>query len=137
MSDQVIREVNIMTAVSILVIPADTTEAVRVESIEPGLEPFQKLVGGYIEQLPGRDAPGVTGDSWLAYVNEEGKLENLAVNERATAFMHSVGGIYDWDTINGAMIIIGEGDGEEADYADIPPQLLQFAGQGMDISIPA
>ena len=130
-----------MTAVSILVIPADSAEAVRVESIEPGLEPFQKLVGGYIEQLPGRDTPGVSGYSWLAYVNEEGKLENLPVNERATAFMHSVGGIYDWDTINGAMIIIGEGDGEgdgeESDYTDIPSKLLHFAGQSMDISIPA
>lgn len=124
-----------MTAVSILIIPADASKPTQLSSVEPALEAFQELVGGWIEQLPGRDAPGVEGHSWLAYVNEEGKIMGLPVNDRASAFMHSVGGIFPWDTINGNMIIIGDGGDTGADYADVPAPLLQAAAGILEVAV--
>lgn len=122
-----------MTAITILIIPADASKPTHLSAVEPGLELFQELVGGWIEQLPGRVAPGVEGHSWLAYVNEEGKIIGLPVNDRATAFMHSVGGIYPWDTINGNMIIIGDGGEEGVEYADVPAQLVQVAATTLEM----
>jgi len=68
----------------ILVIPADGTQPIRryEASKEPPLQQLQDWVDGYIERVP-------LFDRWEdlrcnVYANEEGKLRNLPVNERAT-----------------------------------------------------
>jgi hypothetical protein len=52
------------------------------ESGETNLAEMQKLVGGYVQEVPlfGR----YKGQACQAYCNEEGKLRNLPVNETAT-----------------------------------------------------
>ncbi len=76
---------------------------VEKKSLVADLEPLQKEVGGYIQQL--KLAPGI----W-AWVHEEGKLEGLPVNPKATAFCHVVGpNIAADDYIVGPMVVTGPG----------------------------
>lgn len=51
------------------------------------LQNLQELVGGYIESISG---PG-----WVAYLNENGKLDGLPANDRATRVISALG--YFWD----------------------------------------
>ncbi len=50
------------------------------------LEDLQKAVGGYVEHVQGFDTIGYGGTvlDCAAFANEEGKLEHLALNRRAT-----------------------------------------------------
>jgi len=59
-------------------------------------------VGGYIEP--------VYLDGAVAYVNEEGKLEGLRQNQRATNLAHAHNAIYGDDWIAGNMLIVGDYD---------------------------
>lgn len=65
-----------------LIIPADVSKP-SIEVLLAGdltLEAAHKIVGGYIEH-----APLPSGTKLFILVNEEGKLNNLPVNIRATA----------------------------------------------------
>lgn len=53
----------------------------RRETIDPQLRDFQRLVGGYIEALD-------LGETVSAYINEEGKLNDLPRNEAADKLVH-------------------------------------------------
>jgi len=78
-----------------------------VQVDEPEVMSYEDMVGvvhGYIEP--------VYLDGAVAYVNEEGKLEGLPRNERATALAHAHNAIYDDDWIAGNMLITGECDDE-------------------------
>ena len=66
-----------MSTCTALIIPADGREPARVETIDASLENLQTLVAGNIE--------AVSGDDWHFYLNEEGKILNLAPNRRAAA----------------------------------------------------
>lgn len=57
-------------------------------STPPSLEFLQKMVDGYIEVVPYFDTIVVDGTlhQCVAYCNEEGKLNGLSVNGRATVF---------------------------------------------------
>lgn len=59
-------------------IPADVTEPLSRLEIE-NLDDYQKAVGGYIQV--------VYRDNLAVYLNEEGKLQGLPVNARATDFL--------------------------------------------------
>ena len=62
------------------------------------LKELQTLVGGYIEVIALRDGK-------LMVLNEEGKLEGLAVNEVATEFAQSAG-IHPADVIVGNVVVM-------------------------------
>ena len=59
------------------------------------LDELQKLVGGYIEVIPAREK------GYILVINEEGKLENLPYNGRAT----ELADIYLWDYIVGDALL--------------------------------
>jgi hypothetical protein len=73
----------------------------REEFIEPkngtdfSLEELNNIVGGYIEILP-------LGDDRIMVVNEEGKLNRLPVNMKATYIVNGIG--YK-DTIVGNVLV--------------------------------
>lgn len=53
------------------------------------LDELQKIVGGYIEIV------GLLGNE-IMVVNEEGKLADLPINEKATELYNEVDGFYDY-----------------------------------------
>lgn len=80
----------------------DPDGTVGKKTIRMDFEGLQEAVGGYIQQL--YLAPGI----W-AWVNEEGKIDNLPVNPKATAFCHLVGpNIAPDDYVVGTMIVTGK-----------------------------
>ncbi|MET3937183.1 DUF3846 domain-containing protein [Arthrobacter sp. OAP107] len=64
-----------MNTCTALIIPANLAEPARVETIDTALDNLQTLVAGNIEAL--------TIDDWHFYLNEEGKIMQLAPNRRA------------------------------------------------------
>jgi hypothetical protein len=104
-------------------------KAVRIENgiaeeieIGSGLDSLQKAVGGWIELLP-------INDEHHAYIDEEGKLKNLPINELATKFAHKYIGIAPYDCIVGPMIILGNdpSDPEEEGDANTPTVISMVA----------
>lgn len=70
---------------TLVIIPADPEKPLRDEHYEskrPSLERLQAAVGGWIESVPGKIRH--EGRLREAYCNEEGKLEGLRPNKRAT-----------------------------------------------------
>lgn len=109
-----------------ILIPADTTAAVEEISIET-YEDLNAAVGGFIQVLyyPGRE-------DTVAYINEEGKLQGLPINPRATALMMTPEmGYLDGDYVAGALVLIGANlaTGEDVDLpADITTKLVGGGG---------
>ncbi|WP_051442084.1 DUF3846 domain-containing protein [Arthrobacter sp. H14] len=110
------------------IIPADTAEPIRIEDIEPTLELLQGIVGGYIECI------GVRGKDMNMYLNEEGKIQRLPINERATRIAAMTGSIRYFDAICGAAVIVGpfDDDGgdtpltdEQADWIQTPVSVAE------------
>ena len=104
--------------------------------IEPGLEPLQKAVGGWIEAVyPWEDKAAII-------VNEEGKLDQLPLNR---ALRTEDGEIY--DITAGNMVIVGLG---EEDFSSLtkdqlahyeklfhqPEKFIRLGGHLMAIPIP-
>jgi hypothetical protein len=90
-------------------IPAEITEPARVVEITDGGS-ISALVGGWMEAI-------MVNPTITCYMNEEGKLDGLPVNVRATAMMlHALHGT---DVIVGDVVLLGF-DREE----------------GMDLSLP-
>lgn len=56
-----------------------------IQEKEPDLETLQRLVGGMIEAVTIK----YRGKQTLAYINEEGKLNDLSQNRMATALWHN------------------------------------------------
>lgn len=89
-----------------LVVRADgTTERVMVD----GLEDYQRIVGGYIEHV------GLPDGSAM-YVNEEGKIHGLPINDRAT----EISGLFAFDVIYGDVLVLGPGTngGDDTSVSD-------------------
>lgn len=99
-----------MATCKALIIPADQSQPVRVESIAAELESLQHLVRGNIE--------AVSGDNWHFYLNEEGKILGLEPNLRAGALVLQLTGDLQ-DVYCGDVVFLGETpDGDEADVPD-------------------
>jgi len=105
-----------------LVIPVDPEEPIhRVEVVGDTLTRLQELVSdpdgpkGYIEAVP--YPPGPDADALTTYVNEEGKLNGMPRNERATALMKP--GLFPNDWIAGPLVICGFNP-ETGESTDIP-----------------
>lgn len=116
-----------------LVIPCNRNNPIEVKELT-GYHELVKAVGGYLEAL-------LVADNAHAYVNEEGKFQNLPVNGRADKVVRALidkasGGranLSAADYIVGDIIILGslnrggKNDGEEH---DVPEDLVKLV-QGM------
>jgi hypothetical protein len=94
----------------VAVIPADPAQPVRVQETKRiDLDFLKNLVDGWIEavglRIAGNDEPDLT-----MFLNEEGKLQGLPVNPRATVLAWRVDAIYPNDHIAGTAVIAGPTD---------------------------
>lgn len=99
-----------------MIVPADKSEPVRVREVEYTLKHMQALVGGSIGLVP---LVGCT-----AYCNEEGKINRLPYNERATELALHLG----WeplpgDVLVGDVVFCGPAD-DEGNDSDVPPDVV-------------
>lgn len=111
-----------MTTISALLFEVDGTVK-TVDLDNRSLRQFQEFVGGYIESISGPD--------WVAYVNEEGKMKNLPLNEKADRFVHTHG----WrgvsfgpfsDYLVGPVLLVGPRD-EEGYDTSVHKSLIDWA----------
>lgn len=107
-----------MQNIQIIRIPADTTSPTELITIDAELSSLQEQVGGYIEEIAGGTFPYAPNGSWVGYINEEGKLQNLPANPRATAFFRTFGRLGEGDYIAGTAILAGCND--DGDTLSIP-----------------
>jgi hypothetical protein len=84
-----------------VVIPPDGPA--HVVEIDVALKTLQGIVGGYIEAVA---LKGDLGAECFGYINEEGKLDGLAPNPRATEITR----LFTGDYIAGTMIVMGQCD---------------------------
>ena len=109
----------------VILLPADEQLEVEFKLIESGLEPMQKLVGGYIERvLSSIVLP--CGCNTNLVVNEEGLIEGLAPNSRATRLVTREIRREMRDPIRGDAFLVGEGpvlgsEGVSNDWFSLPP----------------
>ncbi|MGO4805243.1 DUF3846 domain-containing protein [Arthrobacter sp. 2MCAF15] len=114
------------TAYTALIIPSQLAEPIRIESVEPGLQPLQSLVGGDIED--------VTRGDWRVFLNAEGVIVNLPPNLRAAQLMDDCG-LDLAGVARGTAVFLGRGDlGEEA---DVPEPLIRRAEEMFDTRLVA
>lgn len=73
-------------AYKINVLTVDGSLVIHEHKLAPKLETLQRLVGGYIEVVPLLQE--YNGKPCVAYCNEEGKLNGMAVNVSATKLWH-------------------------------------------------
>ena len=115
-----------MSTCTALIIPADLNEPARVDTIDASLANLQTLVAGNIE--------AVNGNGWHFYLNEEGKILNLAPNRRAGLLVLEETGVLT-DVYRGNAVFLGEtrdgGDG------DVPGHLIELAQQLFGLHQPA
>lgn len=103
----------ITNIVNTLWIPADEFAWAGLRDFSADLDGMKEAVGGgYIE--------GIGGDGWTAYCDEEGKLNGLPVNVRATRLAHALG----WttgDVLCGPVVFLGpvDDEGEETDVTTL------------------
>lgn len=103
-----------------VVIPASEEYDVRKDDIgSSNLPDYQRRVGGLIEHI-GFEQPAAS-----MYINEEGKINELPINRRATLllWMHNRAFRYQ-DVVVGDALLTGPADGKGND-TNVPDQLLQ------------
>lgn len=105
--------------VKAIVIPVD--EAPRVETLD-GYEALSAAVGGWLELLR------LSHDA-VIYVDEEGKLKGLPINERANRLLHEEMpiGLAPNDRVVGTIVILGclnERGEHTGDEYDVPQYLI-------------
>ncbi|WP_457948903.1 DUF3846 domain-containing protein [Pseudarthrobacter sp. alpha12b] len=99
-----------------LVVPASTSEPIRIAQVEADPQALEALVGGPLESV-------IRGD-WHVYLNAESVTMLLPVNFRAGQLMHECG--LDLGGIRGTAVFLGRGDhGAEADIPDHLPRLVE------------
>jgi hypothetical protein len=107
---------------------------VRVVIIPPGGEPaearvigqdlrnLQSIVGGYIEAVNTMYDDAGTPQA-VFWCNEEGKLQNLPINARATALWYAIEGGPTGDHLCGTVILTGGAD-RDGDILPTPQVLV-------------
>jgi hypothetical protein len=72
----------------VITIPADPAQAIRSRETDtqPTLQELQKIVDGYITQVP--YWLDYMGTPCVAFCNEDGRAMQLPINPRATAFWY-------------------------------------------------
>lgn len=101
----------------IAVIPADTAKPIEIRDVEEiGLDLLQQAVGGYIELTHYR-ADSLDGQerTMSIYSNEEGKLDGLPRNARATMMGHHGHFLRVSDYLVGDVVVTGGADDDGED----------------------
>lgn len=115
-----------------ILIPAEISEPISEFELEDDgqgyLRPLQELVGGMIETVRWDDAPG----NATVYMNEEGKLEGLPPNARATYLLRNIGmGVGDYIAGNLVLIGLDPREGETVSLTDdVTVQMIAVACGG-------
>ena len=102
----------------VLVIPVDTSEPVRIETLTDW-EDYQRLVGGWIESAP------VERDDLSLFINEEGKVLNLLRNSRADDLWRDLlpSGRIPGDYLAGTVVVVGF-DATTGKDVDVPDSIV-------------
>lgn len=100
------------------IIPADTGQPVRFEDIRA--ENIADLAGGDIQLI------GIRQLEMNMYLNENGKIEGLPLNFRATMLCHATGSIFADDVITGDTVILGPIDDEEGEDTALSAKQVEF-----------
>ena len=103
-------------------IVVETDGQARMLVVERGqmLTPLQEAVGGYIERVAVQDN---RVDFW---VNEEGKLHGLPVNQTATELLYRLDPRwFNWDVLVGPVVLTGGSDGQGGSLT-VPDFLLDW-----------
>lgn len=103
------------------IVPADNTKPISFVDINPEQE-MSGLVGGDFQLV------GLRPYSMNMYLNENGKLENLPTNFRATVLCNWAEAIRADDYINGDAVVLGpidEEEGEDTGLADVQVSWLE------------
>jgi hypothetical protein len=106
-----------------IVIPVDLTEPLRLEQIDPtDLNAYRRLVGEANIEVVNLEQPDAS-----MYMDEEGKLKELEVNQRATAvaWTHQSALRNRRDPIVGPAFIVGAVDRRGNDKTT-PPELIRL-----------
>jgi hypothetical protein len=105
--------------ITAIVIPADPDQPVRQQHIEKSdLSAYRQIVGGHLKVL-NFDRPPAS-----MYVNEEGKLNRMRLNHRATTLMWVHNSAFrGQDVIAGPAFIVGRPD-RHGDDKSVPDDLL-------------
>ncbi|KQR01146.1 hypothetical protein ASF72_13005 [Arthrobacter sp. Leaf141] len=97
-----------------LIIPAQLTQPVRLESVDTDMPALQRLMSGNIEAISTRD--------WHAYVSDEGN--RLPQNIRAEVLAREAG-VHLEEVLNGTAVFLGHcSRGQEV---DAPLRLIRLA----------
>lgn len=104
----------------VAIIPADINQPIRIEDLEMDLDSLQHAVSGDIQMV------GLRGASMNMYINENGKLERLALNRRATILSHWAEAIRHDDFIVGDVVLVGPTDDEEGADTALTPEHVAF-----------
>jgi hypothetical protein len=107
------------TTYDALIVPAQLTQPVRVERLDPDVDVLQELVGGNVEAIASR--------GWHVYVNDEGG--RLPQNNRAEVLMREAGKDLE-DAFNGTAVFLGHGPHGEESHA--PSHLIRLAEELFD-----
>src|SRR5438874_8994833 len=97
--------------ITAIVIPADLTEPIRLEQLdEHDLHAYRQLVGGSIEVIT------LERPQSSMYLNDEGKLMELPLNQRATTLLWVHNSAFrGQDVIVGPAFVVGPPDREGDD----------------------
>jgi hypothetical protein len=100
----------------VIIIPADEVQSVllRETDKQPTLQELHAIVGGYIEAVPHWDQHN--GQPCVAYCNEEGKLNELPINMRATvAWYRELGQRVDDVLVGNVVLLVNLPDNNDDD----------------------
>jgi hypothetical protein len=91
---------------SVIIIPADASQPLTqmLAEKQPTLQELHAIVGGYIEVVPHWDDHN--GEPCVVYCNEEGKLNELPINDRATLMWWNVLGQRVNDVLVGNVVLL-------------------------------
>jgi hypothetical protein len=108
--------------INAIVIPPDGEWTLGV--IEQDLRTLQGIVGGYLEAVNTMYDEGGYPQV-MFWCNEEGKLQNLPVNRRATALWYALNGGPTGDTLSGTVILTGGAD-SDGDVLAVPELVVEL-----------
>jgi hypothetical protein len=92
--------------------------------MDQDLRTMQSIVGGYLEAVyMMHDQDGTP--QVIMWCNEDGKLKDLPVNRRATAFWYALNGGSTGDSLCGTVILTGGAD-ENGDILPVPGEVADL-----------
>lgn len=119
-----------MTTVRGILIPATGAPSVHDFPAEYDgqlLEGLQRAVGGWIEAVVvGGPDHAVIGEPHTIYLNEEGKLQGLPVNDVATRLTRGI--LPAWDMVVGDVVLVRTD--EDGDTISVTDQAIAAIGSG-------